>query len=73
MQDRMQSRNRLVNLAASALVDPLFHLFLFAARTFRDRAQGDLIAVNAFFNVIGIISPTLHLDIFRTAPDHITA
>lgn len=52
MQDRMQSRNRLVNLAASALVDPLFHLFLFAARTFRDRAQGHRIAedvVGAFF------------------------
>lgn len=52
MQDRMQSRNRLVNLAASALVDPLFHLFLFAARTFRDRAQGYRIAddvVGAFF------------------------
>lgn len=52
MQDRMQSRNRLVNLAASALVGPLFHLFLFAARTFRDRAQGHRIAedvVGAFF------------------------
>ncbi len=44
MQDRMQSPHRIVNLAASALVDPLFHLFLYVAHRFRDPRPGYRIA-----------------------------